>query len=242
MNDRSGLLAADRTAPPGRRRRAHPRGSALILAILIMLAMLGLGLMAMRTTTHAMAGTGNLRLGRQARAVAETGLYHVATLMSRGGAPFLGLRESLRASAGDVVRVRFNSDGTVQYFRGRGLAPEAIAPQAGTTAPVPPFLAPDVNRPAPLGQFGTNSGLVPSYFVELDGFTAMEPKNASCSEPNPANCPKDCLIEFTSTAFLARTPLPTAADFDERNMTDQFAQQTVKAVLKVPAANSSLCQ
>jgi hypothetical protein len=224
------------------RRRSSPRGSALILAILIMLAMLGLGLMAMRTTTHAMAGTGNLRLGRQARAVAETGLYHIATLMSRGGAPYLGLREGLRASAGDVVRIRFNSDGTVQYYRGRADAPEALGPQAGTTAPVPPFLAPDANRPAPLGQFGTNAGLVPSYFVELDGFTAMEPKNASCSDPNPANCPKDCLIEFTSTAFLARVPLPAGAEFDGPNASDQFAQQTVKAVLKVPTANSSLCQ
>jgi hypothetical protein len=224
------------------RRRRSPRGSALILAILIMLAMLGLGLMAMRTTTHAMAGTGNLRLGRQARAVAETGLYHVATLMSRGGAPFLALREALRASVGDVVRVRFNSDGTVQYFRANGDVPEVLGPQAGTTAPVPPFLTPDANRPAPLGQFGTNAGLVPSYFVELDGFTAMEPKNTSCSEPNPANCPKDCLITFTSTAFLARVPLPTAADFSGPNASDQFAQQTVKAVLKVPTATSSLCQ
>jgi len=224
------------------RRRSSPRGSALILAILIMLAMLGLGLMAMRTTTHAIAGSGNLRLGRQARAIAETGLYHIATLMSRGGAPYLSLREGLRASAGDIVRVRFKSDGTVEYYRGRSTTAENVSPQTGTTAPVPPFLALDANRPAPLGLFGTNAGLVPSYFVELDGFTAMEPKNASCSDPNPASCPKDCLIEFTATAFLARVPLPSEADFSGPNASDQFAQQTVKAVLKVPTANASLCQ
>ncbi len=160
-----------------RRRTGDPRGSALILAILIMLAMLGLGLMAMRTTTHAMAATGNIRLARQARLVAETGIYHVATVMNRGGLAYLQRRGDLRAP-GEVVRIRFNSDGTVQYFRGTQTVAENVGAVTGTTSPVPAFLVADANRPSALGTFADGAGLVPSYFVELDGFTVLDPSRA----------------------------------------------------------------
>lgn len=223
--------------------RRRPRGSALILAILIMLAMLGLGLMAMRTTTHAMAATGNIRLARTARMVAETGIYHVASMMEGGGSEYLKRRFELRG-AGEVLRIRFNSDGTVQYFRGTGTAPEVVPPGPGTTVPVPPFFAVDPNRPDALGQFAVGSGLVPSYRVEVDGFTVLEPLDGTACDGNlpPGECEKDCLVEYTSTGFLARVPLPDDNVFNDRNVTDQFAQQSIKAVLRVRGVQASLCQ
>lgn len=224
-----------------RRRTGDPRGSALILAILIMLAMLGLGLMAMRTTTHAMAATGNIRLARQARLVAETGIYHVATVMNRGGLAYLQRCGDLRAP-GEVVRIRFNSDGTVQYFRGTQTVAENVGAVTGTTSPVPAFLVADANRPSALGTFADGAGLVPSYFVELDGFSVLDPVGGPSCEGNPALCPKDCLVEFTATGFLARVALPGDAVFNDRNVTDQFAQQTIKAVLRVPVSAGDLCQ
>lgn len=222
-------------------RRGQPRGSALVLAVLIMLAMLGLGLMAMRTTTHAMAATGNIRLARQARVVAETGIYHVATVISRGGLPYLQRRADLRAP-GEVVRVRFNSDGTVAYYRNTQTVPENVGAVPGTTAPVPDFLTPDPARPDALGEFTLGSGLVPSYFVELDGFTTLDPVGGPTCDGNPALCAKDCLVEFTATGYLARVPLPGNDVFNDRNVTDQFAQQTVRAVLRVPVSSADLCQ
>ena len=222
------------------RKRRHPRGSALILAVLIMLAMLALGMMAMRTTTQAMAGTGQQRLARQARYVAELGLYHVATLMNRANLDYLLRRRELRA-AGEVLRLRFNSDGTVEYFHGSDALP--VNPNtAAATAPVAPFIVDDGVRPTALGKFGENAGLVPSYRVELDGFTALTPIGSSCSEGNAALCPKDCLVEFTATGYIARNALPNDADLNAANVQSQFAQQTLKAVLKVPVSDGSLCQ
>lgn len=224
-------------------RHSQPRGSALILSILIMLAMLGLGLMAMRTTTHAMAATGNVRLARTARMVAETGIYHVAAMMEGGGTEYLKRRFDLRG-AGEVLRIRFSSDGAVQYFRGTSTVAEVVPAGPGVTAPVPPFFAADPNRPDALGQFAVGSGLVPSYRVEVDGFTVLEPVNGTACDGNmPAGeCKKDCLVEYTSTAFLARVPLPDENVFNDRNVTDQFAQHTIKAVLRVRGIQASLCQ
>lgn len=223
------------------RTRKHPKGSALILAILIMFAMLALGLMAMRTTTHAMAATGNVRLARQARFVAEAGIYHVATLMTRGGLPYLQRREELRGPA-EVMRIRFASDGAVQYFRGSSTNPEPAQPGPAETATVPATLQAGGGRPDPLGQFGANAGLVPSYRVELDGFTSIDPVGGPTCDGDPALCAKDCLVEFTATGYLARVPLPDDVVFNQRNVTDQFAQQTIKALLKVPVSAAYLCQ
>ncbi len=37
-------------------------------------------------------------------------------------------------------------------------------------------------------------------------------------------------------------PLPDDNVFNDRNVTDQFAQQTIKAVLRVPVSAGDLCQ
>lgn len=223
-------------------KRRSPRGSALILAVLIMLAMLGLGMMAMRTTTQAMAGSGQQRLARQARYVAEMGLYHVATLMNRGGLPYLQRRQELQ-NPPEPLRIRFGSDGAVEYFRGTDEAPIAPNPEANS-APTSPLLSTYNGQQNPLGAFAQGAGLVPSYRVVVDGFTALTPVGSSCPGGAAAQCPKDCLAEFTATGYIAPQPLPDGPGgvFDQANAQTQYAQQTMKAVLKFPVSDASLCR
>ena len=69
------------------------RGSALILAILVMFSMVALGVLAMRSTSQNIRGSGNLRMTKQVRQIAEAGLYHAMTVMNREGPTILPLRD-----------------------------------------------------------------------------------------------------------------------------------------------------
>ena len=75
------------------KRRSSTRGGALIVTVVVLLSLLAVGMMAMRSATQNMSGSGNLRMSVQARHVAEVGLYHAVTLMNRQAMILLPLRD-----------------------------------------------------------------------------------------------------------------------------------------------------
>ena len=125
-----------------RRPSKAQRGSALILTVFILFAMLGLGMLALRSATQNMAGSGNLRLGTQARYVAEMGLYHAVTLINRQGATILPQRDQPNLVGGTIEiesaspdrpersRVLFKDEGGVTRQQ-----PEMVAPSFLTDGP-----------------------------------------------------------------------------------------------------------
>lgn len=208
---------------PSRHRRGE-RGSALVLSILIMLAMLGLGLIAMKTTKDNAAGTGNLRLSKQARYIAEMGLYHAVTLMQHKSEEVLALR------AGDpTTRIEVLSDGRVRALDGDG-----TVRAGGATFAVPSYYearAGGPAPPAPLGQFGEGARLVPSYVVTIDGFTPSAPRPGTGAERLEDQT--FCLMHFTARGFIADQPLPDTANPVAEAARNLFAESSVTAEVVV---------
>ncbi len=184
------------------------RGSALVLAVLILFAMLGLGMVAMRSATQNIAGAGNLRATKQARYVAEVGLYHAVTLMNLQGDKALLNRlpdQRIRVdSAGAVVRV--SDDGEVNVD-GVAAAPDLFE-----------------GDPPPLGPFA--GGLVPSYRVEVDGFM---PAGAPAGEEIGASDKIFCRMEFTSRGYIAAQALPTPEQLASADARERSAEVELKA-------------
>ncbi len=199
-------------------RRRHQRGSALVLAILILFAMLGLGMLAMRSATQNIAGSGNLRLNKQARYVAEVGLYHAVTLMQQQGQTVLQARD-------DNEVIEIDSSGAVQTVDGE--EKDAVAAVAGA----PPVLE---AGPPSLGAF--QSALVPSYRVTVDGFV---PANGGVvgEEVGEDGAPRSvfCRAEFTSEGFVASEALPV--NLDEIDPEARFATSSLKATVVIGPFN-----
>lgn len=189
--------------------RRRSRGSALVLAILILFAMLGLALIAMRTSTQSIAGSGNLRMTKQARYVAEVGLHHAITLLAQEGDNLLRLREDAPTSTIEV-----ESDGTVR-----------ILDPAGNQIAVQDRPPPDLLTGA-LGDYG---GVVPSYRVRVEGFTrAASPAGQGVGDEGNSN-EKFCAMSFSATGFIADKALPTDEDLDNATNQTQYAEHRVKA-------------
>ena len=214
------------------RRRRQARGNALILAVLIMFAMLGLGMVALRSTSQAIASSGNTRLTQQARAVAEAGLYHVATLMNRNGLALLNARKLWAEGA----VIQFDSDGVVQFEEPGGQV------RPGPAQPVPAVFvaAPGADPPPPaLGDFERGSGLRPSYRVTVDGL--RQSAAAGTSGTNHGQTFVDCTIELQATGYVARENLPTADDLNAANVEEQYAEQRLKAVIRLRSVPQEVC-
>ncbi len=206
--------------------RRHQRGSALILAIFIMFAMLALGMLAMRSATQNVSGSGNLRLNKQARFVAEAGLYHAMTLLQRDGGSLLALRDLPGLEDGYLV---------VESPRGDGLAgqradvlvldkDENVRNRVTRTAPG--FLS---DGPSALGTFGEASGLTASYRVVISGFQpwACPPGfDEKSLREQGEGC---CLMHFESSGFIADEAVPSTADLTGEIAAERFAEHGLKA-------------
>lgn len=181
--------------------RRHQRGSALVLAILVMFAIIGLGVVAMRSTSQNMLGAGNLRLTKQVRQVAEAGLYHGITLMNRESPSILPLRDdpALRGSV-------FTLQSSTQPNEDEPMAVLTLNRENGEVAVTrqvrdPGLMGGEIN---PLGQFQSTSGLLPSYTVVVAGF---EPWDCPPGFDEQALAQQDegcCLMHFESTGRIAR--------------------------------------
>ena len=206
--------------------RRGERGSALILAIFILFAMLALGMLAMRSATQNMSGSGNLRLAKQVRYVAEAGLYHAITLMNREGPNLLRLRDVPGLDGSTfLVESPEPEDGAAGRSRVH-LRDENGAQRSTIDQSAPPILS---GEPAALGVFGAGSGLVPSYEVVISGFqpwgcppgideTALREQGQGC-----------CLVHFESRGLISSEERPEEDDLDTEIAAERFAEHVVKA-------------
>ena len=69
------------------RSHSQERGSTTLIAVLVLFALLGLGLLSMRHTYQDMSSVGNLRRATQARFVAEMGAHHAIRSHGQRGKP-----------------------------------------------------------------------------------------------------------------------------------------------------------
>lgn len=214
--------------------RRRQRGSALILSVLILMAMLGLGLLAMRSSTQNIAGSGSLRMNKQARFVAEVGLYHALTLMKNEGDNLLRPRVPHPDS---VLEIESTGDVVIRTEPSpNGLARATINRDA-------PDLLNANNTPDALGDLG--GGLVPSYRVVVEGFTPVQAAQMAGQEIGLGageNGEGFCMMHFTSIGYIARTTLPTPEQLLGADAEERFAEHRVKAAVPLRLADRNLCR
>jgi hypothetical protein len=192
------------------------RGSALVLAIMILFAMLALGLLAMRTTTQNIAGSGNLRASKQARYVAEVGLYQAITLMQQDGDKLMAMRRGLRFS--------------YLILDSKGIA-QAYDADDNTLGPAKPMGDPAMlGAPAALGA-ALSTALQTSYRVRVDGFFVGPPPPGNSAGGNATPGQIFCMMQFTAAGYVADRELPTREQLLERGGADRFAEAEVKAAV-----------
>ena len=208
-----------------RRRRRGSRGNALTLAVLILLAMVALGLLATRSARQNIAGSGNLRMNKQARYVAEMALYQVITFMNQQGGLALQPRMAFRNSS-----IEIDSSGRVAILDVDGNE------QFNTQVTLPDFLG---QGPNALGRFGEGSGLVPSFRVTVDGFRPgpLPPGNSQGQGGSLF-----CQMEFTARGYVADEPLPTADEYDTARARELYAEATMRAASVLRVDKAAYCQ
>lgn len=97
--------------------RSGRRGMALLVALMIMLAISGLGLVAMQTAGMEQSVTGNYRLDRQAEYVAESGLMTAMGSISQSGEGFWTVFSRSTRTGGSPTMTLTNSDFTGMLFQ-----------------------------------------------------------------------------------------------------------------------------
>jgi hypothetical protein len=205
--------------------------------VLILFAMLGLGLLAMRSTTQNIAGAGGLRMNKQARFVAEVGLYHAMTLMKNDNESLL----SMRVPHPDSV-LEIESTGTVAV-RSEPSTAEGSITRASANRDAPPLLNGQPGQPAALGDLG--GGLVPSYRVVVEGFTPVQNAQLAGQEIGLGageNGEGFCMMHFTSIGYIATTLLPDNDAYETDDAEDRYAEHRVKAAVPLRVANKNLCR
>lgn len=195
------------------RARRGERGSALSIAIVVMLAMIVLGMLALRSTSQGIAGSGNLRMTKQARYIAEIGLYHAITLINQRQVDDLLMQRRPGWS------LEIDSEGKVRLLDADGQM------QAEVDRPTPKALRPGGQNA--LGQFGEASDLVPSYRVQVEGFQlGKAPAGADLSL-------KYCQLELNAQGYVAHEALPdtqnAASTYNSAQGRGQFAEAALRA-------------
>lgn len=224
------------------RARRGERGSALVLAILILFAMLGLGLLAMRTTTQNIAGSGNMRLHKQARYVSESGLYAVLALFNADTQRQASelMRQWQTASIDGPAAVVIDDRGGARVLR---IGPDGRPNGAPVfEAPAPVAVAAFLGSgPNPLGRYGDTSGLVTSFEVTVEGFGLWggPPGNELSEDGNASN--DTCLMHLTSRGYIADVPVGDE-DFLAARNDERYAEHTLKAGMVIPVRDGTLCQ
>lgn len=175
--------------------RPEERGGTTLIAILVLFALLGLGLLSMRHTYQDMSSAGNLRRATQARFVAETGAHHAITLLQQQGSYLLNIRRP-----GDVLEL--NSQGLLTYIHRNAAGIENVRQQLNTE----PFTG-LTEGPSPLGEL---RGQRASYRVRIEGITDGPPPPGQELSQTDLGTPRQsyCLVQVSSYGYLARVDLP----------------------------------
>lgn len=82
--------------------RRGSRGLALIISLFILLAVTGLGLIAVQTASQELRSTGNLRMDKQAHYVAESGLMTAFAIVSQSGDGFWTVMKRNQRTSGSA--------------------------------------------------------------------------------------------------------------------------------------------
>ena len=177
------------------RRGRTERGSTTLIAILVLFALLGLGLLSMRHTYQDMSSVGNLRRTTQARFIAEMGAHHAITLIQQQGNYILGIRQP-----GDLLEL--NSQGLLSYISRNPAGIENVRQQINTQ-PFPAL----TEEPSPLGDIGSQ---IPSYRVRIEGITNGPPPPGQELSQSDLGTPQQsyCMIQLSSYGYLSRLDLP----------------------------------
>ena len=205
--------------------RVHEKGSVTLIAILVLFALLGLGLLSMRHTYHNMSSAGNLRRAKQARYIAEIGAHHAITLLQQQGSYLLNLRQ-----ANDILEL--NHLGVMSYITRNNAGVETLRMQINTT-PMEVF----TQGPEPLGALISQ---VPSYEVRIEGITDGTPPPGQELSQSDLGTPRQsfCLIQVSSSGYLSQLELPEGnvellTDQEWRASAELIAEHKVKAALTV---------
>lgn len=185
-------------------RRDKERGSTTLIAVLVLFALIGLGLLSMRHTYQDMSSVGNLRRATQARFIAEMGAHHAITLLQQQGSYLLGLRQP-----GDLLEL--DSLGVLSYVNRNAAGVENVRQQLNT----PPFPG-LTDGPAPLGEVRSQRA---SYRVRVEGITDGPPPPGQELSHSDLGTPRQsyCLIQVSSRGYLSRLDLP---ENERENLTE----------------------
>lgn len=175
--------------------RSDERGGTTLIALLVLFALLGLGLLSMRHTYQDMSSAGNLRRATQARYIAEVGAHHAITLLQQQGSYLLNVRQP-----NDVLEL--NSQGVLKYINRNPAGVETLRQQLNTAQ----FLG-LTDGPPPLGEVGAQRA---SYRVRIEGITDGPPPPGQELSQSDLGTPRQsyCLIQVSSYGYLARAELP----------------------------------
>ena len=195
------------------------------MTVLILFAMLGLGMLAMRSATQNISGSGNLRMSMQARHVAEMGLYHAVTLMNRQASVLLPLRDGpgLRDSSFLVESPRTADGGRTSRVVLRDSAGQA---RSERQMAAPPFF---IESPAALGVAGQAGGLKPSYAVTVKGFQPWTCPPGFDEQALARSGQGCCLIHFESNGVVANEERPEQEVLDSQDAAYLFAEHAMRA-------------
>ena len=185
-------------------RRAE-RGSTTLIAMLVLFALLGLGLLSMRHTYQDMSSAGNLRRAKQARYIADIGAHHAITLLQQQGSYLLSLRQP-----DDILEL--NHLGVMKYISRNPAGIETPRMQIHTT----PFNALN-NGPSPLGDLVSQR---PSYEVRIEGITDGPPPPGQELSQSDLGTPRQsyCMFQINSRGYLSTVELP---EHDNESLTDE---------------------
>ena len=203
--------------------RKNERGSTTLIAMLVLFALLGLGLLSMRHTYQDMSSAGNLRRAKQARYIADIGAHHALTLFQQQGSYLLSLRQP-----NDILEL--NHLGVLKYISRNPAGVETPRMQIETT-PINIF----DEGPSPLGDLVSQQ---PSYEVRIEGIIDGPPPPGQELSQSDLGTPRQsyCMLQLNSRGYLSRIELPEhnneeLTEAQWREAAELVAEHRVKAAV-----------
>ena len=214
--------------------RNSERGSTTLIAMLVLFALLGLGLLSMRHTYQDMSSAGNLRRAKQARYIADIGVHHALTLFQQQGSYLLSLRQP-----NDVLEL--NHLGVLKFISRNPAGVETPRMQIETV----PLRALS-EGPAPIGDLVSQR---PSYEVRIEGITDGPPPPGQELSQSDIGSPRQsyCMIQVNSRGYLSRLELPEHSNEELteeqwREAAELVSEHRVKAAVTLGPFNIQSCR
>ncbi|MEE2643519.1 MAG: hypothetical protein VYD19_01185 [Myxococcota bacterium] len=192
------------------------KGSVTLITILALFAMIGLGLLALRNTQQGISSAGSARWGKQARQLAEMGVYHAMTLLQQRGDQLFRLRR-----VGELLELK--SNGRIAFLR-RNPDQTLVTDREIPVGQFPAFL----DGPPLLGELQALTG---SYrvVVEHSQYAAPPAGNEVIADSTGSAGPFYCLIHLLGVGYVASAPLPDQLSLESRLAMEHFSESRIHA-------------